>query len=53
MPNTEALGPIFHNQVIPQFVNARKAKNISQFKNERKKYCKIEGKKEPYLAKTK
>ena len=30
MANQEALGPIFHNQVIPQFVNARKAKGISQ-----------------------
>ena len=30
MANQEALGPIFHNQIIPQFVNARKAKNISQ-----------------------
>ena len=30
MANQEALGPIFHNQVIPQFVAARKSKGISQ-----------------------
>ena len=30
MSNQEALGPIFHNQEIPQFVVARKNKGISQ-----------------------
>ena len=30
MSNQEALGSIFHKQVIPQFVDARKAKEISQ-----------------------
>ena len=30
MSNQEALGSILHKQVIPQFVDARKAKEISQ-----------------------
>tara|TARA_Y100001970_G_scaffold230257_1_gene285861 strand:- start:2421 stop:2684 length:264 start_codon:yes stop_codon:yes gene_type:complete len=30
MPSYEALGPVFHNALIPQFVAARKDKNISQ-----------------------
>jgi transcriptional regulator with XRE-family HTH domain len=30
MSNQEALGSVFHKQIIPQFVDARKAKGISQ-----------------------
>ena len=30
MASYEALGPLFHNSLIPQFVAARNAKNISQ-----------------------
>ena len=30
MPSYEALGPVFHNAIIPQFVAARKKLKISQ-----------------------